>query len=381
MIFLTKPGMADLFSSPTATEKRKAKRRGGGNVDSVRDRELDEPPAARQRAFGNAAAEAIERPYSVGFLAPPQFILLSYAGAVEPMRAANTLSGRKLYEWKIITMDGRPVEALSGGRFDADHAVGDDVDLDLLLVCSPSNSANYRDERTFRWLRQMARKGTVIGSFSGGIWLLARAGLLDGYRCAVHWEKVAAFREEFPDHEISKSIYVIDRNRITCGGGLSAIDMMHVLIETRHGHDLAASVSEWLLHTEIREGKKPQRLSLQARLGVSHPGLIRALQAMESALEEPLSRDELARAANMSERQLDRLFLAQVGKGLSPYYLQLRLERAYELLIQTGMSLLEIAMACGFSRASSFSRAYRKAYGTTPRQDRANALNRWRKAG
>jgi len=341
----------------------------------VRDRELDEPPAARQRA----RPDAPERPYVVGFLTPPQFILLSYAGAVEPMRAANSLSGRKLYDWKIISLDGRPVQALAGGRFTADYGVGDDVDLDLLLVCSPTNSENFRDEHTFQWLRQLARKGTSLGSFSGGTWLLARAGLLDGYRCAVHWDKASVFREEFPELEISKSIYVIDRNRITCSGGISAIDMMHAIIKGRHGRDLATHVSEWLSHTEVRDGKESQRVPLQHRLGVTHPGLIRALEAMETALEEPLPRHELAVIAGTTERNLDRLFINQIGKSLSTYYLQLRLERAYELITQSAMSLLEVAMACGFSRASSFSRSYRRAYGVAPRQDRAQAIKRWRR--
>jgi transcriptional regulator GlxA family with amidase domain len=344
----------------------------------LRSAETISPVGGRQRALSNLRSSGVTRPYVIGFLLPPQFVLLSYAGAVEPLRAANTLSGQALYDWKIITMDGKPVEALAGGRFDPDYAVGDDIALDMLMVCSPPNSANFRDERTFSWLRHIARKGTVLGSFSGGINLLARAGLLDNYRCAVHWERMSAFREEFPNHEISNSIYVIDRNRITCGGGLSAVDLMHAMIEARHGHDLAADVSEWFLHTEIREGRRPQRLSLQARLGVTHAGLIKALEAMERTLEEPLSRVELAGIAGVSERHLDRLFVTQVGAKVSEYYLQLRLGRSHELIIQSNMSLLEIANACGFDRASTFSKSYRKLFGVAPSKDRADALRRWR---
>ncbi len=337
------------------------------------------PAGARQRALSHVADSDLQRPYVVGFLLPPRFILLSYAGAVEPLRAANTLSGRQLYEWKHITMDGQSVEALSGGRFDADHRVGDEFALDLLIVCAPTNSVNFRDEQTFRWLRQVARKGTVIASISGGVYLLARAGLLDGYRVAVHWEQIPAFREEFPEMDVSRSIYVVDRNRLTCGGGLSAVDLMYAMIENRHGHELAADISEWFLHTEIREGREPQRLSLQARLGVSHPGLTRAIEAMERNVEEPLSRQELSRLAGVSERHLDRLFLNQVGTALGSYYLQLRLGRAHELIVQSSMSLLEIGLACGFTRASTFSKSYRKMFDVAPSKDRADALRRWRK--
>ena len=337
------------------------------------------PAGARQRALSHLGDASSDRTYTVGFLLPPRFILLSYAGAIEPLRAANTLSGRVLYEWKHITMDGEPVEALSGGTFRADYKVGDDVDLDLLIVCTPTNSVNFHDERTFRWLRQVARRGTTMASISGGVYLLARAGVLEGYRVAVHWEQNPAFREEFPNLEVSRSIYVMDRNRLTCGGGLSAIDLMHAMIEKRHGHELATDISEWFLHTEVREGREPQRLSLQARLGVNHPGLVRAIEAMERNLEEPIDRCELARIAGVSERHLDRLFLNQIGTTLSLHYLQLRLGRAHELIVQSSLSLLEIGLASGFNRASTFSKSYRKMFGVSPSSDRAEALRRWRK--
>ncbi|MBG6118468.1 transcriptional regulator GlxA family with amidase domain [Sphingobium sp. JAI105] len=342
----------------------------------MRDRELDEPPGPRQRVVSASTKLAAPRPYVVGFLLPPEFILLSYAAAVEPMRAANTRSGRKLFDWKVITADGQPVSSLCGGSFKADFSINDDIVVDMLLVSSPSNSAKYRDETVFKWLRHMARKDIIVGGFSGGVWLLARAGLLENHKCAVHWEKQSAFLEEFPTYQVTRSIYEIDRNRITCGGGLSTIDMMHEVIKARYGNEIAADVSEWLVHTEY--GQRPQRPSLQTRMGVSHPGLIRALEAMEGNLEEPLSRAELAKIAGVSERQLNRLFDAQVGKPLSPYYLQLRLRRAYELIIQSNMTLLEIAMACGFNRASTFSKCYRRVFGVSPREERADEMRRRR---
>jgi transcriptional regulator GlxA family with amidase domain len=141
---------------------------------------------------------------------------------------------------------------------------------------------------------------------------------------------------------------------------------------------LALGVSEWFLHTDIREGQKPQRLSFQARLGVSHAGLIRVLEAMEASLEEPLSRTHLALVAGVSERHLDRLFLAQVGTALSAYYLERRLERARQLAVQSSLSLLEIGIACGFTRASTFSKSYRRLFGVSPSGDRAGALRRGR---
>ncbi len=160
---------------------------------------------------------------------------------------------------------------------------------------------------------------------------------------------------------------------------MSPLDMLHALLRCQHGEGLALRVADWFLHTEIREGHKPQRLSFQARLGVNHAGLIRVLSAMERALEEPLSRGALAKIAGVSERQLDRLFLSQVGTALGVYYLQLRLERARQLVLQSSLSQLDIAIACGFKSPSTFSKSYRGLFGLPPSTERANALRRRRR--
>jgi transcriptional regulator GlxA family with amidase domain len=332
--------------------------------------------ASLARRDGRNIAPSDPEPYVVGFLLPPEFILVSYAAALEPLRAANTLSGKTLYVWKCVSLDGKPVASLSGGTFDADYAVGDDFAPDLLLACCPSDSSTFHDEPTFSWLRRVARRGVTMGAISGGVFIIARAGLLDGYRHTVAWPRIAAFREEFPDHEVVEALYVIDRNRITCGGGFSSSDMMHALIKTQHGNALADAVSEWFLQTQIRAEDDPQRMSVAYRLGVSHTGLINALEAMEASLEEPLSRQELAVLAEVSERHLDRLFLTQVGTPLSDYYLKLRLDRARQLVRQSGMPLLEIAIACGFNRASTFSKVYRRIFNIPPSKDRSASRQR-----
>jgi transcriptional regulator GlxA family with amidase domain len=310
-------------------------------------------------------------PRQIGFLLIPGFSLLSYASTVEPLRAANRLSGRPLYTWTHISALGRPVEASSGLAIAADNKVGDDCPLDMILVCAGGNPALHRHARTLSWLRKLARGGVKIGGVSGGPYILARAGLLNGFRCTIHWEHLAAFREEFPQLDTRRTLYEIDRNRLTCAGGIAGFDMMRALIAAEHGPALATAVSEWFLQTQLRAGSGPQRMTLRERYGVTHPKLLSALQAMEDATERPLSRETLARRAKLSVRQLERLFSTHLGTTIGDLYLKIRLDRARTLVHETALPLLDIAIACGFANGSHFSRAYRARFGRSPRRDRS----------
>jgi transcriptional regulator GlxA family with amidase domain len=309
-------------------------------------------------------------PRQIGFLLIPGFSLLSYASAVEPLRAANRLSGRQLYAWVHVSAQGRPVEASSGLAIAPDKKVGDDFPLDMILVCAGGNPALHRNARTLSWLRKLARRGVRIGGVSGGPYILARAGLLDGFRCTIHWEHMAAFREEFPQLDTGRTLYEIDRGRLTCAGGIAGFDMMRAIIAADHGQALAKAVSEWFLQTQLRSGSGPQRLTLRERYGVVNPKLILALQTMEDTTEKPLSRDALARGTGLSVRQLERLFASHLGTTIGDLYLKIRLDRARTLVHETALPLLDIAIACGFANGSHFSRAYRARYGQSPRRDR-----------
>lgn len=308
---------------------------------------------------------------SIGFLLVPGFALMSYASAVEPLRAANRLASRELYRWRHISIDGRPAEASNGATILCQHRIGETVKLDLLLVCAGGNPASFAHEPTLRWLRALAHAGVTIGGVSGGPYILARAGLLRGYRFTLHWEHIPALAEEFPDLAVSNTLYEIDRDRLTCAGGIAALDMMHALIEADHGHRLASAVSEWFLHSQVRLGSGPQRMTLRERFGVTHPRLLRVLERMEARIEEPASRAALAAVAGLSPRQLERLFQAHLGSTIGGHYLGVRLERAQTLLRQTTMPVLDVAVACGFISASHFSRSYKARFGRSPRAERA----------
>jgi len=306
---------------------------------------------------------------SVGFLLIPGFSLLAYAAAVEPLRAANQLAGKTLYRWWHAVPEDVPARASNGAAVVPDFRFGTDAGpLDMLFVCASGNPAAFNDRKTFNWLRKLARQRIVLGGISGGSFVLAKAGLLSGRRCTIHWEHMAAFQESFPDITVTRSLFEIDGDRITGAGGVAGLDMMVALIARDHGTDLGAAVSEWLLHTHVREGMRPQRMDLRFRLGVGDERLLAVLREMEAHFEAPLSRQRLASLAGLSLRQLERSFRKELGRGVQQHYRTLRLARARQILRETSLSMLEIAVATGFSSASQFARAFRREFGFPPRE-------------
>ena len=306
----------------------------------------------------------------IGFLLINDFALMSYAAAVEPLRAANLLSGRELYRWRHVSVDGEAARASNGGRVLADTRVGDTGAFDTVMVCAGGNPALFDDPPAFAWLRDLARRGVRLGGVSGGPWILARAGVLQGYRATIHWEHLPALAEAFPNLELRRTLYEVDRDRLTCAGGIAALDMMVELIERDHGHTLAAAVAEWYLRTEMRAGSAAQRMEARERFGISNEKLLRALAYMEANLEEPASKDRLAAIAGVSVRQLERLFAKHLHATPTEHYLRVRLERARTLLRQTSLSVMETAVASGFVSPSHFSRAYRAQFGKSPKDER-----------
>ena len=310
-------------------------------------------------------------PTSVGFLLVPGFALMSYAAAIEPLRAANQLSGKPLYTWWHAAPGGKPVAASNGVSIIPDSGTDRIRDADIVFVCAGGNPAMFHDKPTFAWLRRLASRGTIVGGISGGPYVLARARLLDGRRATLHWEHAPSFREAFPEVEVVPSLFEIDGDRVTCSGGVSALDMMVALIARDHGHQLAAAVGDWFLLTHVREGMGPQRMDLRFRLGITDEKLLGVLRAMETNLEAPFARPTLARSAGISLRQLERLFRRHIGRSIHEHYRALRLERARLLLRESSLSILDVAVATGFASASQFSRAYRRAFGEPPSATRA----------
>lgn len=309
---------------------------------------------------------AIVQPTRIGVLVINGFALMSYASTVEPYRAANLLSGKTLYEIINIGETGGLVSSSGAAGVEVEATVGQDLTLDLLFVVAGGDPAAFSNKKTKAWLGRMARSGITMGGVSGGPVILALAGLMQGRRMTVHWEHAAALAEISPNLLIERSLFVIDRDRVTCAGGTAAMDLMHALIAQHHGAPFARLISDWFLHTEIRPSGGPQRSGLVSRVGTTNSAILDAVEAMESHIADPLALVHLAQFSQVSPRQLNRLFHDKIGRSTMDYYRDLRLEKAQNLLRNSPLSLTEIALATGFANSSHFSKVYSTRFGNAP---------------
>ena len=299
-----------------------------------------------------------------------QFTFLPFAAAIEPLRIANRMSGQALYRWTLMAESGAEVRCSNGTVVRVDSGLADVGRDDVVLVCGGIDVRANTTQPLVNWLRKVARKGSVIGGLCTGAHSLAEAGLLESRRATIHWENRDGFLEEFTATDLTKSVFVIDGNRLTAAGGTAAIDLILTLVADDHGKDLANAVADQLIYTTIRTDRDIQRLSIPTRIGVRHPRLSRVIERMEQAIEEPVSPADLAEEVGMSTRQLERLFRRYLNRSPKRYYMELRLARARNLLMQTELSVINVALACGFSSPSHFSKCYRAQYGTTPYRER-----------
>jgi len=306
----------------------------------------------------------------VGFVLVPEFSMIAYASAIEALRHANYVSDRTIYEYETFSADGEPVIASNGMVLQVERSLKDVEKLDIIFVCSGLDVKKNSSPEIVKHLRRLATHGSHVGAICTGAFILAQAGLLDGYRCTIHWENLSGFAEDFPEIEVIAELYEVDRTRYTCAGGTAALDLMLHLITNHVGHQVAAAAADQLIHHRIREGSEGQRMALRARLGVSHPKLLSVISSMEENLEYPVNCSELAQIVGLSTRQLERLFRKYLNQAPTRYYLKLRLDRARYLLLQTSMPILDVALACGFVSASHFSKCYREYFKRTPSEER-----------
>jgi transcriptional regulator GlxA family with amidase domain len=333
------------------------------------ERTRKSPPPVADDANATVAA-----PYRVGFYLVPQFPMMAFVAAIEPLRAANRLTQQRLFEWRFYSRDGNAVRASNGIDIAVHGKLGDEPRLELMLACAGTADAGAADAAIGKWLRALVRGGTAIGGISLGAYVLAEAGLLDGRRCTLHWESLDAFAERYPRTRTTTDIFVIDGQRYTSSGGTASMDMMLQVITERAGRALANDVSEQFIHPRIRGAHDSQRMAIQSRLGVANDKLIAAVGLMEAASEEPRPVHDIAAEVSLSPRQLERLFAKYLRASPSRYYLKLRLDRARSMLLQTTKPILDVAVAAGFASASHFSRCYRAEFGHKPSDERAAAL-------
>jgi len=311
----------------------------------------------------------IEQPvFKVGLVLTDGFPLMAYASAMEPLRASNLLANSPLYEVRHLPVTGARSFSSSGAVIGADAFIGEHVDFDLILVIAGSEVANLKSPHLSRWLRLLANRGVLIGGVSGGPLLLARAGIMNGYRMTIHWDHIDSLTSVSHQLIIERSLYILDRDRLTCAGGAAALDMMHALIAKQRGQAFAQRISDWFLHTDIRSGEGPQRSGIAQRYNTNNKYLLRALEAMENHIADPLELGQLAALSGLGERHLSRLFQLHFNSSAVNYYRKMRLEKAQQMLKQSGLSVLEVALATGFASGSHFSRLFKQYYGLSPRQ-------------
>ena len=314
-----------------------------------------------------------DKPRRFTFLLLNRFTMLPFTAAIEPLRLANRAAGRELYCWSLVG-PGKDVAVCSNGtRVVLDHGLDSSPPPerdDVIIVCGGTEIGREATRPVLTWLRKQVRGGATVGAVCTGAWILAEAGLLDGRKATIHWENHDGFAEAYPQVDLFRSVFVNDGNRMTAAGGTSSIDLMLHLIAEAHGDALATEVADQMLHTTIRTNQDRQRLSIPTRIGVRNPRLAAVIARIEANLEEPISPAQLAADAGMSTRQLERLFRRYLNRSPKRYYMETRLARARNLLMQTELPIIEIALASGFSSPSHFSKCYRALYGTTPYRER-----------
>ena len=321
--------------------------------------------------MSSVAAKSL--PTRFGFVLVQDFTLISMSSAVETLRMANRISKDEVYQWRTVSEDGRAVSASNGLSVNVDDSVeSDDLlrQVDAVIVCGGRRIEDHITEPLLRFLRRAAQSGIDLGAACTGSYVLAKAGLLDGYRCSVHWENIAAMTNAFPNVRITRGIYTIDRNRYTSSGGTAPIDMMLYFVRHQCGAEVSAGVADQFIYERVRNTEDLQRVPLRHFVGKQSSKLIVAVELMEANIREPISQVDLAAYVDLSRRQLQRLFQNYLLCTPARYYRQLRLQRARDLLHQTDLNLVEVAAQTGFVSTSHFSKSYKEHYGYSPSAER-----------
>ncbi|MCR4265046.1 GlxA family transcriptional regulator [Nitratireductor sp. ZSWI3] len=310
------------------------------------------------------------RPITYAILAFPGFPMMAFGSVIEPLRAANVLAKRKCYEWTVVGASPGPVRASNGVTISPDEYAGNNPRADRIVVCSGGDADHVTADEAVHWIRRSLRAGAELGAVADGAFFLARAGFLAGHACTLHWTSQSSFAEAFPDVELRRDLYVIDRKRFTSAGGVGSLDMMLDIIGRDFGTELASGVAEWFVHSPLRSSVDRQLMPVRLRTGVRDELVLSAIAIMEEEVEERLAMSRLAARLKVSADRLERAFRAELGVSPNSYYRRLRLKRAADLLAHSSITVREVALACGFQNMSSFARAFKDAYGHTPRQTR-----------
>jgi AraC family carnitine catabolism transcriptional activator len=306
----------------------------------------------------------------------PEFSNFGLAAVTEPLFVANWLAQQPLFEWRSVSVDGKPVRASNGlpVTVDGDLALAQGC-ASVFVLASFEPAKTARNRAVVRWLKRMARAGVELGGIENGSLALAEAGLLEHHPAAIHWDNLAGFEELFPRIRVAQSRYSFSRNRVTCAGAAAILDMMIAWIGQYADAGLASEVARHLL-LSTRRDVEPQQVSTSRRsMPTSDVVVSRARAIMQAHVDDPLSCAVLAQQLDISLRQLERRFKQLLGRTLHGEYMLVRVEKAHQYLQQTGLSVTEVAALTGFSSVEYFSKVYRRVFGVLPSVDRRQSTD------
>ena len=316
------------------------------------------------------AVASFASPTEVSVVPFPSFSMMALASTTEPLRAANLLSGKTLYKWSVVSLDSRDLVSSSGFRLSADHYDFAVPPSDLTLVLASLDFDHLMQPRVLERLSRVTESSKAVGAVSHGSLVLARAGLLDGYRCTGHWDRLRELQEMHPQVQTTREVFCIDRDRWTASGGTAAMDMMLALIRAQHGQTLAMNVANNFIHSRTRLPGETQPMEVRWRYGVKDRRLVKAISFMEQSIESPLPLAQIADLAGLSTRQLQRLFMSELARTPEQFFVDMRLRAASDLLTHTNDSIGDIALQCGFRNQSHFARTFQSSFGQRPRDVR-----------
>jgi transcriptional regulator GlxA family with amidase domain len=324
---------------------------------------------------GHADDDRHPTPRRLGFVLIPGFSLLTLSSAMDAFRLANERSQVPIFSYKTVSIRGKSVASNDGITITVDADISNCEELDIIFIISSLNVVEFHDRDLVQWLRSNARSGVMIAPLGSATVLAARAGILDGYRCSTHWQLYDQFLERFPKVDLTRDLYCIDRRRLTCAGGLSALDLGLTIVSQMVEGDVASEVAEIAVLTRIRSPADSQRMAVPWRYGVHDKRIEHSIILMERNIENPLPLQEIATSVGLSVRQLERLFRKSMQRSPLSIYRQIRLKHSRELLIHSAERITTIAVRCGFADSAHFGRQFKAHFGETPAEVRARYLN------
>ncbi len=316
-------------------------------------------------------------PRNFGFLLLEKFTLVSFSSSIEPLRLANHAIEKNIFNWKTFSEAGEPVLSSDGVSINVDHSINSEIalrDLDLLIVCGGLDVEKCYSKGIARFLRNVHNKHIALGAICTGSRILAMAELLNGYSCSIHWDGLNTLSNLFPKVNVRRNLFTIDRDRYTSSGGIAPFDLILKIVRGQYDSTISSAIAEQFISDRIRRGRDEQRIPLKHLIGSISEQLTSAVQLMEANIREPINQYDLANYSNLSVRQLQRLFKKYLNCSPSRYYLQLRLQRAKDLLQQTSLSILEVTSETGFISVSHFSKSYKVFFGYPPSYERNTAM-------